>query len=147
MSGIAIHEGWRPYRRYDLSRALCNVHHLREPAAVGAFWGRGWAVELAALLVDAKTAAEAAKARGAERLDDSALHSIRVRYGRLIAKGIAAYPEPETLCVAGHSGRPLPPAGFHRNHGVRFAAVPVIEMARRCRRRPGGCRRSGRAVG
>ena len=94
MTGIAIHDGWRPYRRYDVVHALCNAHHLRELTAIGVVWDQGWANDLAALLVDAKTAVEAARAQGRDRLDDTTLHSIRVRYGTLIAKGIAANPEP-----------------------------------------------------
>jgi len=96
MTGIAIHDGWRPYRRYDVAHALCNAHHLRELQAIGVVWDQGWANDLAALLIDAKTAVEAAQAQGRDRLDDSTLHSIRVRYGTLIAKGIAANPEPES---------------------------------------------------
>lgn len=98
MGGIAIHDGWRPYRRYDVLHALCNAHHLRELAAIGVVWDQGWANDLAALLVDAKTAVEAAQRAGRDHLDPATLHSIRVRYGKLIAKGIAANPEP-------HSGK------------------------------------------
>jgi hypothetical protein len=34
-------------------------------------------------------------ARGTDHLDPALLHSIRVRYGRLVAKGFAANPAPE----------------------------------------------------
>ena len=28
--GVSVHDGWKPYRHYTLSRhALCNIHHLR----------------------------------------------------------------------------------------------------------------------
>lgn len=94
MTGVAIHDGWRPYRRYDVVHALCNAHHLRELAAIGMVWDQGWANDLATVLVDAKTAVDTARAAGRDRLDDTTLHSIRVRYGTLIAKGIAANPEP-----------------------------------------------------
>ena len=48
------------------------------------------------LLIEAKEVVEAAKAAGRERLEPSALHSIRVRYGMLVAKGSAANPAPAT---------------------------------------------------
>jgi len=94
MTGIAIHDGWKPYRSYDVVHALCNAHHLRELTAIGVVWDQGWANDLAALLVEAKTAVEAAQRAGRDHLDDTTLHSIRVRYGKLVAKGIAANPEP-----------------------------------------------------
>jgi len=92
---VALHDGWKPYRSYDVLHALCNAHHLRELVAIGVVWDQGWANDLAALLVEAKRAIEAARAEGRNRLDDKMLHSIRVRYGMLVAKGFAANPEPE----------------------------------------------------
>ncbi len=96
MSGVAVHDGWRPYRHYGIDHALCNAHHLRELTAVAVGWDQGWANDLARLLVEAKHAVEAARVAGADHLDRAMLHSIRVRYGQLVAKGFAANPEPET---------------------------------------------------
>jgi transposase len=95
MSGVAVHDGWKPYRHYDVDHALCNAHHLRELAAVGVGWDQGWANDLAGLLVEAKHATEDARAIGADHLDAATLHSIRVRYGQLVAKGFSLNPAPE----------------------------------------------------
>jgi hypothetical protein len=62
---------------------------------VGIGWDQGWANDLARLLVEAKHAVEDARAAGADCLEVGVLHSIRVRYGRLVAKGFAANPAPE----------------------------------------------------
>ena len=94
MTGIAVHDGWRPYRKFSVTHALCNAHHLRELAGVGVVWDQGWASDLADLLIEAKGAVEAAKDRGATSLDPTTLHSIRVRYGTLAAKGFGANPAP-----------------------------------------------------
>ena len=94
MSGIAVHDGWRPYRRFEVTHALCNAHHLRELEGVGVVWDQGWANDLADLLIEAKVAVEEAIEGGATTLDATTLHSIRVRYGTLIAKGFAANPAP-----------------------------------------------------
>jgi len=32
MTGVAIHDGWKPYRAYDVVHALCNAHHIRVSA-------------------------------------------------------------------------------------------------------------------
>ena len=96
MSGVAVHDGWKPYRHYDVEHALCNAHHLRELLAVGIGWDQGWANDLADLLREAKRSVESARNNGVDYLDQATLHSIRVRYGQLVAKGFAANPAPET---------------------------------------------------
>ena len=96
MSGVAVHDGWKPYRHYDVEHALCNAHHLRELLAVGIGWDQGWANDLADLLREAKRSVESAQNNGVDYLDPATLHSIRVRYGQLVAKGFAANPAPET---------------------------------------------------
>ncbi|MDA8357500.1 MAG: transposase [Actinomycetota bacterium] len=79
--------------------ALCgiphNAHHLRELERVGVVWDQGWANDMIDLLVEAKEAVEQAQADGREQLERSTLHSIRVRYGKLVARGWAANPAPE----------------------------------------------------
>jgi len=102
MSGVALHDGWKPYRHYDVAHALCNPHHLRELLAVGVRWDQGWANDLADLLREAKHTVESARADGADHLDAATLHSIRVRYGQLVAKGLAANPAPTIGKRAGY---------------------------------------------
>ncbi|MGH9080321.1 MAG: IS66 family transposase [Acidimicrobiales bacterium] len=94
MRGVAVHDGWKPYRSYDVLHQLCNAHHLRELENVAVAWDQGWADEMIGLLVEAKETVDAARQTGAEHLDDKALHSIRVRYGTLVKKGWSANPEP-----------------------------------------------------
>ncbi len=94
MVGIAQHDGWKPYRSYGVVHALCNAHHKRELDNLAPVVGQEWADEMIGLLIEAKKATEEAKAKGEDHLDPSVLHSIRVRYGRLIQAGRAANPPP-----------------------------------------------------
>jgi transposase len=94
MAGIAVHDGWKPYRSYDVVHQLCNSHHLRELEGVSERFGQDWADKMITLLLDAKEAVEQAVDEGQGRLDPTTLRSIRVRYGTLIAKGWAANEEP-----------------------------------------------------
>lgn len=103
MQGVAVHDGWKPYRAYDVVHALCNAHHLRELDNIGVVWDQGWANEMIDLLVEARDAVEKAKANGKGRLDASVLHSIRVRYGTLVQKGWAANPAPEVGTRSGYT--------------------------------------------
>jgi transposase len=72
-SGMAVHDGWSPYWRYEAStHALCGAHLLRELEASTEEPGQAWAAGMAELLVDVKLAGDRARAAGAERVDDDA---------------------------------------------------------------------------
>jgi transposase len=96
MAGVAIHDGYASYRTYDVVHGLCNSHHVRELQGVLERFDQDWAGQMIDLLLDAKEAVEKAQARGRKHLDRKTLHSIRVRYGQLIAKGWAANDQPAT---------------------------------------------------
>ena len=123
MSGVAVHDGWKPYRSYDVTHGLCNAHHLRELIAVGIGWDQGWANALADLLREAKHKTEIARDAGHRRLDAATLQSIRIRYGILVAKGFAANPEPETGKRSGYDKKSynlLVRLDQHRDDVLRF---------------------------
>jgi transposase/uncharacterized coiled-coil protein SlyX len=69
LHGVAVHDGWSPYWRYQVTHALCGAHLLRELDAIAEEPGQGWAAGMAELLADAKTAADRARAAGAEQVD------------------------------------------------------------------------------
>ncbi|MFU8841975.1 MAG: IS66 family transposase [Nitriliruptoraceae bacterium] len=93
-AGVAVHDCWPPYWRYEaITHALCNAHLLRElTAALEA--GQGWAGQMSDLLVEAKQLVEVAVDAGADRLDAVTLGDIDRRYRDVIAAGHAANPTP-----------------------------------------------------
>jgi transposase len=102
--GVAVHDGWAPYRHYQAAtHALCNAHHLRELDAVAAEAGQGWAGELAEWLTIARTTATGARQAGAGAVDPAAMAGLLDGYGQIIAKGRAANPPPAR--PPGHRGR------------------------------------------
>jgi transposase len=93
--GVAVHDGWAPYWRYeDVRHALCGAHLLRELEAITDEPGQGWAAGMAELLVDAKLAADRARAAGACRVQDAVRARLHARYERLLTDGQAANPSP-----------------------------------------------------
>ena len=93
--GVAVHDGWAPYWRYQhLTHALCGAHLLRELEAITEEPGQGWAAGMAELLVDAKLVADRARAAGAGRVDGVVRARLHARYQRLLADGQAANPPP-----------------------------------------------------
>jgi transposase len=62
-AGVAVHDGWAPYWRFEEVRhALCGAHLLRELEAITQEPRQGWAADMAELLSDAKLAADRARA-------------------------------------------------------------------------------------
>jgi transposase/uncharacterized coiled-coil protein SlyX len=55
--GVAVHDGWSPYWRYQVTHALCGAHLLRELEAITDEPGQGWAAGMAELLIDVKLSA------------------------------------------------------------------------------------------
>jgi hypothetical protein len=95
LGGVAVHDGWSPYWRYeDLTHALCGAHLLRELEGITDEPGQGWAAGMAELLVDIKLAGDRARAAGVRQVDDHVRARLRVRYQRLLVDGQRANPPP-----------------------------------------------------
>jgi transposase len=92
--GVAVHDGWAPYWRYEVTHALCGAHLLRELDTITDEPGQGWAAGMAELLVDAKLVADRARAAGVCRVESAARARLHTRYERLLADGQAANPPP-----------------------------------------------------
>ena len=126
-AGVAVHDGWAPYRRYDTAaHALCAAHLLRELDEAAATPGQGWAAEMAEWLSMACGQAGAAHAAGIARLPAAVVEGLLGRYREILAKGHAANPPPPRR--SGQRRRPKrPPAvcllqrlDTHRDEVCRF---------------------------
>lgn len=92
-AGVAVHDGWRPYRGYDVEHGLCNAHHIRELTAIAEQGDhQDWATHLIAILLEANEAVLRAKAQGAKRLAPEMLAALRSRYQGHVAQGQQANP-------------------------------------------------------
>ena len=64
-TGIAVHAGYTPYRRYGTAHALCNAHHLRELASVlDTDPSQTWAADLTRLPCEINVMARSARTGG-----------------------------------------------------------------------------------
>jgi transposase len=91
--GVAVHDGWSPYWRYQqATHALCAAHLLRELEAITDEPGQGWAAELAEWFAMACAQAASARDSAADRLAPAVLAGLRDRYDRILATGRAANP-------------------------------------------------------
>ena len=72
-AGVAVHDGFSPYRAYtNAAHALCGAHHLRELIAATEA-GQIWASGMSCLLLDTKEIVDDAKAAGRKALGAPAL--------------------------------------------------------------------------
>ncbi|MFD4144602.1 IS66 family transposase [Streptomyces sp. NPDC058572] len=98
-TGIAVHDGWKPYKTYtDAVHALCNAHHLRELASVAehapADAPQEWAKDLATLLVEIWDQVKAIRAEHvhATGFTVDTLEHVTARYEEIITAGRALHP-------------------------------------------------------
>ena len=90
--GVAVHDGWAPYRNYGgADHALCNIHHLRELEAA-AEAGHSWPMAMSCLLLDAKDLVAAARAASHDRLGTGALVSLADCYQTIVTIGHEQHP-------------------------------------------------------
>jgi len=92
-TGVAVHDGWKPYRAYaGAIHALCAGHHLRELLAAQEV-GQVWASGMSCLLLDGNDAVDQAKtAAGLTALTEAALGELHASYRSVIALGYEENP-------------------------------------------------------
>lgn len=85
-SGVAIHDCWSPYWKYDgITHAVCNAHLLRELTGVEQYSPEHqWAPGFKALLRSMKKARDKAVAKGKTELSYYYLHKFDMEYDRLM---------------------------------------------------------------
>ena len=88
--GVAVHDGWPSYYRFNVRHALCNAHHLRELQFVLDTTGQQWAQDMMHLLVQMHRAVEAS-AHGV--LSEHAVAGYRSQYRGLLDEGRRRNPE------------------------------------------------------
>jgi len=90
--GVAVHDGWAPYRNYQgCDHGLCNVHHLRELVAAREA-GHAWPLAMSCLLLDTKNLADQARNAGHDHLEAGALAELTASYQTIIQMGHDEHP-------------------------------------------------------
>lgn len=113
LDGVAVHDGWKPYRHYDrdpvtgrgVRHGLCNAHHLREltavteaatqdgtPAAAGSADSQDWASAMSRLLVEIHHTVRSGSDHGASALSAALLATYQTRYDAIITAGHSQNP-------------------------------------------------------
>jgi len=92
-AGVIVRDGYAGYGHLTSAlHAWCGVHLLRDLKGLYEFEPsqQQWASQMAALLIEARDAAAAARAAGQSALDAAVLDDLVARYRALTASGLAA---------------------------------------------------------
>lgn len=123
MKGVSIHDGWSPYRKYEVTNGLCNAHHLRELEGVSEGKGQKWAERMISFLCDAKEQVKKARGKGNGHLSWLQMRTVRTRYEALVKAGYAANPPPKRGSRHGYNRKAfnlLKRLDEHREDVLRF---------------------------
>jgi len=102
--GMAVHDFWKPYFKYNCAHALCNAHHLRELTGILEQGQQEWSKDMIDLLLEIKKAVEEKKAV-ANQLNPLQVRSFEEKYCQIIKKGLTENPIPISLNQTGKRGR------------------------------------------
>lgn len=121
-TGIAVHDGFSPYRSYGSAHQLCNAHHLRELAAVlDTQPAQTWAEDLSRLLAEINDMTRYARTTGAHAISPRLLAAYRNRYDTLLAYAHALHPPPAGRGARTPIMRLLARLREHADDVLRFA--------------------------
>lgn len=92
--GIAVHDFWKSYYKFDTPHSLCNAHLLRELIFINERFDQPWAEQLIELLVKMKAAKDKALAKGKSALSSASLSRYRLKYEAIVEKAVRSNPYP-----------------------------------------------------
>lgn len=90
--GIAIHDFWKSYLKYECTHGLCNAHLLRELKFIKQRFKQSWAEDLATLLCKMKKARDRAVVKGKSTLSKQTLRKYQKQYDHIIQQGFETNP-------------------------------------------------------
>lgn len=108
-NGIAIHDFWKSYLKYDCTHGLCNAHLIRELVFIQERLEQPWAGELIELLLEMKTAKEKSISENKTALSKNILKQLEEKYDKILNKGLISNPFAPPIYLKGQKkkrGRP-----------------------------------------
>ena len=90
--GIAVHDFWKSYYKYDCEHSLCNAHLLRDLIFIKERFNQKWAEELINLLLKLLDLKNKALARGQKAIASATLKKYELKYNKIIKKGLRQNP-------------------------------------------------------
>jgi len=93
--GVAVHDSYPSYYKFDCSHAVCCAHLLRELKFLHKESKLGWAGRFIRLLVTAKDEKDQAVAEGRWSLGESIEATLENAYDKMVSEALDLHPPPE----------------------------------------------------
>ncbi len=90
--GIAVHDFWKSYYKYDCKHSLCNAHLLRDLVFIKERFEQKWAEELIDLLLRLLHLKNKALARGQQAISYTTVKKYESLYDKIVRKGLRQNP-------------------------------------------------------
>jgi transposase len=89
--GIAVHDGFKSYNKYECDHALCNAHLQRELTGIEENYKQQWVKEMNELLTEMKKYTDECKEQ-IQEFDLEQIKALEKRFDNIIRKGIEENP-------------------------------------------------------
>ena len=103
--GVAVHDFWKSYYKYDCDHALCNAHILRELIFIKERFEQNWAQQMIDLLLKMKQARTRALIQCKDGLSAATLKKYRKKYDEILQNGMLLNPLSNSPPSKGKRGR------------------------------------------
>jgi len=95
--GIAVHDHWKPYNKYDCTHSFCNAHHLRELTGIIQNEEVRWASDMHTLLTNMNNYIHNLKEKGKNSPSKGKLQHFYQLYDNICQSALKFYPPPIDL--------------------------------------------------
>jgi len=87
LKGIACHDHWKPYFKYDVQHALCNAHHLRELSYLEKQYKQEFSPEMKELLTTINQEKQEKIESEVSQFSKQEIKAYENSYDKIVAKG------------------------------------------------------------
>ena len=95
--GIAVHDHWKPYNKYNCTHSFCNAHHLRELIGIVENEDVRWATDMHSLLTNMNNYIYKLKENSKNNPSRGKIQQFYQQYDNICQSALKFYPPPDIV--------------------------------------------------
>ena len=95
--GIAVHDHWKPYNKYNCTHSFCNAHHLRELMGIVQNENVRWAKDMHSLLINMNNYIYKLKENNKLSPSKGKIGQFYTQYKKICQSALKFYPPPNKI--------------------------------------------------